>query len=84
MPLPSCRALISLDGSLTPEACELRLRDALDAGVPEADRAGIAYVVRVLSEARRSGAVRLQVRTILVLESVRPGRPRRRRAVNGG
>lgn len=71
VPLPSGRALISLDRTLTPEAFELRLRDALDAGVPDADRAGMREVVQVLTDARRSGGVRLQVRTILVLESVR-------------
>ena len=72
VPLPSGRALISLDPTLTPEAFELRLRDALDAGVPEADRTGVRDVVQVLADARRSGGVRLQARTILVLESVRP------------
>ena len=71
VPLPSGRALISLDRSLTPEAFELRLRDALDAGVPEPDRAGVREVVQVLTDARRSDGVRLQARTILVLESVR-------------
>jgi hypothetical protein len=71
VPLPSGRTLISLDRTLTPEAFELRLRDALEAGVPDADRDGIRDVVQVLADARRSGAVRLQVRTILVLESVR-------------
>jgi len=71
VPLPSGRALISLDQSLTPEAFELRLRDLLDAGVPEPDRAGVRQVVQVLTDARRSGGVRLQARTSLVLESVR-------------
>lgn len=74
VPLPSGRALISLDPTLTPEAFELRLRDALDAGVPDADRAGVRDVVQVLADARRSGKVRLQARTILVLESVRTRR----------
>jgi hypothetical protein len=74
VPLPSGRALISLDRSLTPEAFELRLRDALDAGVPEPDRAGVRQVVQVLSDARRSGRVRLQTRTLLVLESLRTRR----------
>jgi hypothetical protein len=79
VPLPSGRSLISLDRALTPEAFELRLRDALDAGVAESDRAGLRQVVHVLAEARRTGGARLQARTILVLESVRPRRraPRR-------
>ena len=71
VPLPSGRALISLDRSLTAEAFELRLRDLLDAGVPEPDRAGMRQVVQVLTDARRSTGVQLQARTILVLESVR-------------
>jgi hypothetical protein len=71
VPLPSGRALISLDRSLTAESLELRLRDLLDAGVPEPDRAGVRQVVQVLTEARRSASVHLQARTILVLESVR-------------
>jgi hypothetical protein len=71
VPLPSGRALISLDRSLTAEAFELRLRDLLDAGVPEPDRAGIRQVVQVLTDARRSERVHLQARTILVLESAR-------------
>lgn len=71
IPLPSGRALISLERSLTPEAFELRLRDALETGVPDADEAGLRQVVKVLADARRSGEARLQVRTILVLESVR-------------
>ena len=69
-----CRAAapsISLDRSLTAEAFELRLRDLLDAGVPEPDRAGIRQVVQVLTDARRSERVHLQARTILVLESAR-------------
>jgi hypothetical protein len=74
VPLPSGRALISLDPTLTPEAFELRLRDALDKGVPESDRAGVRHVVQVLTDARRSGGVRLQARTILVLESMRTRR----------
>ena len=74
VPLPSGRALISLDRSLTPEAFELRLRDALEAGVPEPDRAGVRQVVQVLADARRSGTVRLQLRTLLVLESLRAPR----------
>ena len=71
VPLPSGRALISLDRSLTAEAFELRLRDLLDAGVPEPDRTGMRQVVQVLTDARRSDGVQLQARTILVLESVR-------------
>ena len=71
VPLPSGRALISLDRSVTPEAFELRLRDALDAGVPDSDRAGVRQVVQVLADARRSGTARLQTRTLLVLESLR-------------
>ena len=71
VPLPSGRALISLDASVTPEAFELRLRDALEAGVPEADRDGLLEVTRVLTDARRSRDLRLRVRTILVIESVR-------------
>jgi hypothetical protein len=74
VPLPSGRALISLERSVSPEAFELRLRDALDAGVAEADRAGLRQVIQVLSDARRGRAVRLQTRTILVLESVRARR----------
>jgi len=74
VPLPSGRALISLDRSLTAEAFELRLRDALDAGVPETDRAGVRQVVQVLTDARRSGTVKLQTRTLLVLESLRTRR----------
>ncbi len=74
VPLPSGRALISLDRTLTPEAFELRLRDALDAGVPEPDRAGVREVIQVLADARRSGKVRLQTRTLLVIESLRTRR----------
>jgi hypothetical protein len=70
VPLPSGRALISLDETVTPEAFELRLRDALDAGVPEPDRGSLRDVVRVLREARASHAARLRARTILVIESV--------------
>ena len=74
VPLPSGRALISLDRSLTPEAFELRLRDTLEAGVPGPDRDGVREVIQVLADARRSGTVRLQPRTLLVLESVRARR----------
>jgi hypothetical protein len=71
VPLPSGRALISLDRTLSPEAFELRLRDRLEAGVPPADAAGLRQVVGVLAGARRDGQPRLQARTILVLETVR-------------
>ncbi|MEO5822184.1 MAG: hypothetical protein ABIT71_16895 [Vicinamibacteraceae bacterium] len=74
VPLPSGRALISLDRSMTPEAFELRLRDALDAGVPDSDRDAVRQIVQVLTDARRSRGVQLQARTILVLESIRPRR----------
>jgi hypothetical protein len=88
VPLPSGRALISLDRALSPEAFELRLRDRLEAGVPPADEAGLRQVIGVLAEARRAGAARLQARTILVLEAVRE-RPRGRarakpRGTSGG
>jgi hypothetical protein len=78
VPLPSGRALISLDRGLTPEAFELRLRDALDAGAAEADSAGIREVLRVLGDARRAKNVRLEPRTILVLESTRSQRGKSR------
>ena len=71
VPLPSGRALISLERSVTPEAFELLLRDRLDAGVPDADVVGVRQVIQVLADARRARDVRLQARTILVLESTR-------------
>lgn len=79
VPLPNGRALISLERSMTPEAFELRLRDALDVDLPGPDHAGIRDVIQVLSDARRAGDARLQTRTILVLESTRT-RPGQRRS----
>jgi hypothetical protein len=75
VPLPDGRALISFDEPLTPAALELTIEDALDdRTLSRADRTVFQAIADILRSARRSTDVTLQRRSIIVLESRRPGR----------
>jgi hypothetical protein len=69
VPLPDGRAIIAFDRQITPARLELLIQDALDQhDLSEAD-AGIFQSIRaLLKDARRSGAVRLEQKNIIVLE----------------
>jgi hypothetical protein len=70
VPLPDGRALISLDRATGIADLEVMVRDAIDAGAaPEADMAVLWAVGEILRTARRSRAIRLRERNIIVLET---------------
>jgi hypothetical protein len=79
VPLSDGRALISFDESLTPARLELRIQDALDGEVlPPHDARIFEAIADILKTARRSGAVTVMQRNIIVLESISPVRARLR------
>lgn len=78
VPLSDGRALIAFDESMTVARLELMIRDALeDEKLPEPDAQVFEGIRELLHEARRSKAVALRQRSIIVLEHV--GRKRKRR-----
>ena len=77
VPLSDGRALISFDESMTVARLELSIQDALeDRELPQEDARIFKSIEEILKTARRSGAVTLQQRHIIVLESTRPARRR--------
>jgi hypothetical protein len=75
VPLPDGRALISFERSLTIPALELMISDALeDTRLSGTDRAIFQAIAEILRDARRSDAVVVNQRNIIVLEA-RHGRP---------
>jgi hypothetical protein len=84
VPLPDGRALIALDDATSLAALQLSIADALDdRDVKAEDRQVYEQLSEILRDARRSDAVSLEQRRIIVLDST--GRPRSngRRASNG-
>jgi hypothetical protein len=76
VPVGNGRALISLERSHSIPQLELSVRDAIEGGDMSAgERQTLEAIAGILRQARRSRGVRLQERTIIVLES----KPRRRR-----
>jgi hypothetical protein len=85
VPLPDGRALISFERSMTPARLELLLEDALEGDeLGREDARVFADIAGIMKDARRSQAVRVYERSIIVLESDRTakhkGAPRRPRA----
>ena len=70
VPLSDGRALISFDEATTPARLELVIRDVLDEhALPPEDAGVFESIAGILRNARRSGAVTLRQRNIIVLES---------------
>ena len=85
VPLSDGRALISFDQSMTAARLELLLRDALeDQRLPDEDARIFECIEDILKGARRSKDLTLHQRSIMVLESNRPARPRTRTAKRPG
>jgi hypothetical protein len=79
VPLSDGRALIAFDESMTIARLELQIRDALDEQkLSEGDAQIFATIEGILKTARRSPGVTLTQRQIVVLESDRAARHRRR------
>jgi CRP-like cAMP-binding protein len=77
VPLPDGRALISFDEPKTIAELELQLQDILeDAALLDSDRRTFEQIFGFLRDARRSSAVALKRRNIIVLETVQKSRPR--------
>jgi hypothetical protein len=72
VPLPSGQALISLRAGQSISAFELAIRDRLDALAPTSrDRHVLATVADILRQGRIAGQLRVEERTIIVLETRR-------------
>jgi hypothetical protein len=81
VPLADGRALISFEEATTIPELELRLQDlADDPELASADKQLVAAIVTLLRDARRSSAVSVQRRNIIVFETGPPPRNRGRRA----
>jgi hypothetical protein len=77
--LPDGRALISFDQTGTIAALELVIRDSLeDADLPEADRRIFGAIDDILHTARRSDRVAMLQRNVIVLETRKPLKKRKR------
>ena len=77
VPLPDGRALISFDEPKTIPELELQLQDILeDPQLLDADRRTLEQISAFLRDARRSSAVTLKRRNIIVLENAHKPRPR--------
>jgi hypothetical protein len=77
--LPDGRALISFDQTRTIAALELLIRDSLeDADLPEADRRIFDAIDGILHTARRSDRVAMLQRNVIVLETRKPLKRRKR------
>jgi hypothetical protein len=69
IPLSDGRALIAFDESMTIDRLELAIQDELeDHGLPPEDALVFQAIRELLKEARRSNAVELRQRNIIVLE----------------
>lgn len=80
VPLPDGRALISFPPSLSIPELELLVEDATDdRSLPPPERKLFEAVAEILRDARRSSGVALLQRSIIVLESRRSARRRRKR-----
>jgi hypothetical protein len=77
IPLPDGRALISFDEPKTIAELELQLQDILeDSQLLDSDRQTLEQISAFLREARRSSAVTLKRRNIIVLENAHKARTR--------
>jgi hypothetical protein len=77
--LPDGRALISFDQTRTIPAVELLIKDALeDADLPAGDRAIFEAIDAILNTARRSDRVSMLQRNVIVLETRKPLKRRKR------
>jgi hypothetical protein len=75
VPLPDGRFLISLDEDTGVAEFEVRVRDALAAGLASpSERTSLEMLGKILRDARLSRRVSIRQRNIIVLES-RNGRP---------
>jgi hypothetical protein len=75
VPVGNGRALISLERPHSIPQLELSVRDAIDGGeMRDAERQTLEAIAEILRRARRSRAVTLEERTIIVLESKRQRR----------
>ena len=76
VPLPDGRALLAFDHGTSIADVELMVYDAIaDPNLPDEDRQVFKAIGRILTDARRSELVRLNTRSIILVES-----PRRARA----
>lgn len=72
VPIGNGRALISLDSPRTIAQFELDLRDASEwPDIAACDRDALAAIARILRQSRRSRDVRVEERTIIVLDAKR-------------
>lgn len=73
VPLPDGRALISLDHVITVAEFELRIRDLLDETerANPRERATLRSIVEILRTARHTRGIRIDRRSIIVLQSTR-------------
>jgi len=72
VPLPDGRAIIAFDESMTPARLELKIQDELDDHrLPDEDAKVFEAIRDILKEARRSQAVTLQQRSIMVIQSTK-------------
>ena len=70
--LPDGRALISFDETTNIPALELMIQDSLDdSSLPQGDRAVFEAIRQILKTARRSDAVSLLQKNVIVLETGR-------------
>ena len=70
--LPDGRALISFDETTNIPALELMIQDSLDdSSLPQGDRAVFEAIRQILKTARRSDAVTLLQKNVIVLETGR-------------
>jgi hypothetical protein len=76
IPLPDGRALISFDAPVTIADLELMIEDAIDDHrLSASDQSVFKAIADLLRGARRSNAVQLRQRNIIVIESRRAARP---------
>ncbi len=79
VPAGNGRALISLDQPSSIPRLELDMRDALDAAdISDVERQTLEAIAEILRHARHSPGVSLKERTIIVLESKRQHKERRK------
>ncbi len=77
VPLPDGRALISFEDSKTIPELELELQDLLeDPGLTAAEQRIFEQISYILRDARRSNAVAVQRRSIIMIETLQPARRR--------
>jgi hypothetical protein len=78
VPIGNGRALISLEPPYSVPQLELELRDAIERGdAPASEQQTLTAIAEILRQTRHSRRVRLEERTIIVLESKRSRRKSR-------